>query len=469
MEKQQLKRVLKTRHLSMISMGGVIGTGLFLGSGLTINSAGAGGAIVAYLIGGFMTYLVMLCLGELAVAMPVTGSFQAYATKYIGPSTGFMVGIVYWMSWATTVGLEFTAAGLLMKRWFPDMPTWIWCLFFIVLLFGINALTTKGFAETEYYFAGIKIVAIILFIIIGGCAVLGIISLKGGQAAPFFSNLYNDGGWFPKGFTPILITMISVLYGFQGTELLGVTAGESENPKRDIPKATKNIIFRVLLFYVTSIIIVSAMVPWRNAGLVESPFVMMFDKVGIPYAADIMNFVILTAVLSVGNSGLYLCSRMFFAMSESGQVPKAFGKLNKRQIPMNALLVSLAFALLSLLTSVIAANTLFVVLLAISGIGTTIAWAVIALSHINFRRAYIKNGGKLEDLAFRVKWYPFVPIASFIMCVGIILSLVLDPDQRASFYWATGFVVSCYVYYLVRFKWFNNVIPIQATKIEEHL
>ncbi|MEI4828977.1 amino acid permease [Bacillus sp. FJAT-53711] len=469
MEGQQLKRVLKTRHLSMISMGGVIGTGLFLGSGLTINSAGAGGAIVAYLVGGVMTYMVMLCLGELAVAMPVTGSFQAYATKYIGPSTGFMVGIAYWMSWATTVGLEFTAAGLLMKRWFPHTPTWVWCLFFIVLLFGLNALTTKGFAETEYYFAGIKIVAIILFIIIGGCAVLGIISLKGGQAAPFFSNLYNDGGWFPKGFTPILVTMISVLYGFQGTELLGITAGESENPKRDIPKATKNIIFRVLLFYVTSIVIVSALVPWRKAGLVESPFVMMFDKVGIPYAADIMNFVILTAVLSVGNSGLYLCSRMFFAMSESGQVPKTFGKLNKRGIPMNALLVSLGFALLSLLTSIIAANTLFVVLLAISGIGTTIAWAVIALSHISFRRSYVKNGGKLEDLVFRVKWYPFVPISSFIMCVGIILSLVLDPNQRASFYWATAFVVVCYVYYLARFKRFNKAIPIQTSKMEENL
>lgn len=465
MENQQLKRVLKTRHLSMISMGGVIGTGLFLGSGLTINSAGAGGAILAYIIGGAMTYLVMLCLGELAVAMPVTGSFQAYATKFIGPSTGFMVGIVYWMSWATTVGLEFTAAGLLMKRWFPDTPTWIWCLVFIVLLFGFNALTTKGFAETEFYFAGIKVVAIILFIIIGACAVFGIISLQGGEPTPFFTNIYNDGGLFPNGFTVVFVTMIAVLYGFQGTELLGVTAGESENPGRDIPKATNNIIFRVLLFYVTSIIIVSAMVPWRQAGLVESPFVMMFDKVGIPYAADIMNFVILTAVLSVGNSGLYLCSRMFYAMGESGQLPAVFGKLNKRGVPMNSLLISLGFALISLLTSVIAANTLFVILLAVSGIGTTIAWATISLSHINFRRQYIKGGGKLEDLAFRVKWYPFVPIVSFIMCVGIILSLILDPTQRASVYWSVGFVVSCYVYYNLRLKRFKKTVPIQTTEI----
>ncbi|MEH7125953.1 amino acid permease [Bacillus sp. JJ1773] len=465
MENQQLKRVLKRRHLSMISMGGVIGTGLFLGSGLTINSAGAGGAILAYIIGGAMTYLVMLCLGELAVAMPVTGSFQAYATKYIGPSTGFMVGIVYWMSWATTVGLEFIAAGLLMKRWFPDTPVWIWCLIFIVLLFALNALTTKGFAETEYYFAGIKVVAIILFIIIGASAVLGIVPLEGGEPTPFFTNLYNDGGLFPNGFTVVFITMIAVLYGFQGTELLGVTAGESENPGRDIPKATKNIIFRVLLFYVTSIVIVSAMVPWKQAGLVESPFVMMLDKVGIPYGADIMNFVILTAVLSVGNSGLYLCSRMFFAMGESGQMPRVFGKLNKRGVPMNSLLISLGFALLSLLTSVIAANTLFVVLLAISGIGTTIAWATISLSHINFRRQYIKSGGKLEDLAYRVKWYPFVPISSFIMCVGIILSLLLDPTQRASVYWSVGFIVVCYVYYNLRLKRIKNTVPIQMQEM----
>lgn len=435
----------------MLSIGGVIGTGLFLGAGLTVNGAGPLGAIIAYLVGGLMTYLVMVSLGEMAVVMPVTGSFQDYSAKFIGPGTGFVVGLMYWMSWATTVGLEFTAAGMIMKRWFPHTPIWIWCVIFIALLFSLNILTTKGFAETEFWFAGIKVAAVVLFIVVGALAMFGVIG-SGKGPAPYFTNLYSDGGLFPHGLSAVFIAMMTVVYAFQGTELMGIAAGESENPERDIPKAVRNIIVRILFFYILSIVVLSALIPWREANLVESPFVAIFEKVGIPYAADIMNFVILTALLSVGNSGLYVCSRMLFSLSRSGQVHPAFGKLTKRGIPFNALLISLGFALLSLLTSVLAADTLFVILLAISGTGTTIAWMSISFSHLKFRKQFMKENGNLHELKYKVRLFPLIPILSLILCMGIILSLVFDPAQRSSLYWTFGFMAACYLYHYVRLR-----------------
>ncbi|WP_276915061.1 amino acid permease [Aneurinibacillus aneurinilyticus] len=446
----ELQRSMKSRHLFMISLGGVIGTGLFVGSGATINQAGPVGAIVAYLFGGLIMYLVMVCLGELAVKMPVTGSFQVYATKYIGPGTGFTLGWMYWLSWATTVGLEFTAAGMVMKRWFPDIPIWVWCVCFIVLLFSLNALTTKSFAEAEYWFAGIKVFAVIAFILIGGAAVVGILGIEG-KPAPLFTNFTSDGGLFPNGFSAILISMMTVVFSFQGSEVVGIAAGESEAPQKTIPKAIRSIIFRILIFYVLAIGVLAALLPWKQAGLVESPFVAVFDSVGIPYAADIMNAVILTALLSVGNSGLYVCTRMLWSFSQSGMAHPAFGKLNARGVPFNALLISLSFALLSLLTSVIAAETLFVVLLSIGGMAGTLTWMSIALSQYNFRKQFIKNGGGVRELKYRVPLYPFIPIVCLILCASILVFMAFDPAQRSSLYFGCGFMGCCYLYYYLRY------------------
>ncbi|MBU8878418.1 amino acid permease [Bacillus sp. FJAT-29790] len=441
----QLRRTMKSRHLFMMSLGGIIGTGLFLGSGYAIGEAGPAGAIFAYLIGGLLMYLAMVCLGELSVFMPVSGSFQAHATKFIGPATGFVVGWIYWLSWALYVGLEFVAAGVLMKRWFPDVPVWIWCTIFIILLFSINSLATRSFAETEYWFAGIKVVAVILFIIIGFGAMFGLISMES-EPAPYLSNFIGDG-LLPAGMIGVFISMMTVIYAFQGSEIMGVAAGETEEPEKNIPKAIRNIVFRILVFYVLAIFVLSALVPWKDAGVLESPFVTVFDMVGIPYAADIMNFVILTAILSVGNTGLFACTRILYSLSKSGMAPAVFGKLNKRAVPTNALLVTLAFALLSLLTSFVAEDTLFVVLLSISGIGGTLTWMAIAMAQIGFRRQYIKNGGKLEDLKFKVRLYPFIPILCIVMCLFIFAFTAFDPTQRTSLYWGFGFVVACYVYY----------------------
>ena len=433
----------------MLSLGGVIGTGLFIGSGYAIGEAGPFGAILAYLVGGLLMYLAMVCLGELSVIMPVSGSFQAHATKYIGPATGFVIGWVYWLSWALYVGLEFVAAGLLMKRWFPDVPIWIWCVVFIVLLFSINSLGTKKFAETEYWFAGIKVLAVILFIGIGLAAMFGLLTMDG-TPAPYLSNILGDGA-FPTGVAGIFIVMMTVIYAFQGSEIMGVAAGETEEPEKNIPKAIRTIVVRVVVFYILAVFVLSALVPWKNASVLESPFVTVFDMIGIPYAADIMNFVILTAILSVGNTGLFACTRILYSLSQDGMAPLAFGKLNKRGVPINALLVTLVFALLSLLTSFIAETTIFVVLLSVSGIGGTVTWAAIAYSQFRFRKQYIKGGGKVEDLKYRVRLFPFIPILCITICFLLFVATAVDPTQRISLFIGLGFIGLTYLYYYLKF------------------
>lgn len=232
-ERLQLTRALASRHIFMLSLGGVIGTGLFMGSGVTINQGGPAGAVLAYLVAGVLMYLVMVCLGELSVQMPVSGSFQAHATRFIGPATGFMIGWVYWMSWASTVGLEFTAAGMLMTRWFPEVPVWLWSGFFVVVLFSLNALATRAFGEAEYWFAGIKVAAILVFIVVGGLVIFGGIELKSGAPAPMFSNLVGER-LFPNGLSAVFAVMMTVVYAFQGCEIMGVAAGETERPEKSI-------------------------------------------------------------------------------------------------------------------------------------------------------------------------------------------------------------------------------------------
>lgn len=333
------KRIEKSAHIYDCTRRGYW-YWAFLGSSYTIHEAGPGGAIVAYLVGGFVMYLTMLCLGELAVAMPDAGSYQTYATKHISPAAGYVVGWMSWLNWTATIGIELIAVSILMKRWFPDVSSWIWCVVFAVLLFVINALSSRSFAEVEFWFASIKVITIIAFIILGGAAMFGFLDMKGNEPAPMFSSFTDYGGLFPNGLSAILITMIAVNFSFQGTELVGIAAGESENPEKTIPKAINNTVWRILIFFVLSIFILAGLFPWQQAGVIESPFVVVFDKIGIPYAADIINFVIITAVLSVANSGLYATSRMLWSMSNQGMISPIFGKLSKNGVPIYALIVS---------------------------------------------------------------------------------------------------------------------------------
>ncbi|MDT4848497.1 GABAperm: GABA permease [compost metagenome] len=313
--------------------------------------------------------------------MPVSGSFQAHATRYVGPATGFMVGWVYWLSWATTVGLEFTAAGMLMDRWFPDVPVAYWSALFVALLFGINSLSTRAFGEAEYWFSGVKVAAILIFIVVGILAIFGGLPLANGEPAPKFSNLIGDS-LFPNGISAVLAVMMTVVYAFQGCEIMG-----------------------------------------------------------------------LTAILSVGNSGLYASTRILWAMSRTGMAPRSLGNVSKRGVPLNALSVTLCFALLSLLTSFIAADTLFMILTAISGLAGTVTWIVIALAQYRFRREHYKAGGSVQDLKYAAPLFPLIPIACILLCCSLFVFLALDPTQRPSLYWGFGFIALCYgAYYVLQFK-----------------
>lgn len=450
-QQNELKRSMNSRHLFMISLGGVIGTGLFLGSGYTLSQAGPIGTILSFLVGGFIMYLTMLCLGELTVAMPVSGSFQTYMTRFVSPSLGFGVGWLYWLGWAVTVALELLSSGLLMQRWFPDSPVWMWCALFGGVLFLLNALSARAFGETEFWFSSIKVSAIILFIILGGAAMFGLIDLKNGQPAPMFSN-FASSSWLPHGITGLLMTMITVNFSFQGTELIGIAAGESKEPEKTIPKSIRNTVWRTLVFFVLAIFILAGMIPYEQAGVVESPFVVVFDSIGIPYAADIMNFVVLTALLSVANSGLYAATRMLFALSKEGMASEKLGAVNKKGIPMNALLITFAIALLSLLSGFFAENTVFMVLLSIAGLGAQVGWISISASQLAFRRHYLKNGGKLEDLKFRTPLYPIVPLVSLILNLTVLVSLAFDPEQRIALYCGVPFMIIAIIVYQLHFK-----------------
>lgn len=444
-EKSGLKRDMKSRHLMMISIGGTIGTGLFMGSGQVISQAGPLGAILAYLFGGFVMYLALLCLGELAVAMPVAGSFQSYASRFISPGIGFTVGWLYWINWAVCIAADFTAAGIIMYGWFPQVPVWIWCAIFAVVLALLNLISVKVYAETEFWFASIKVAAIVGFIIAGAGLMFG---FSGREGAIGFSNFGFGEGLFPNGGWAVFLTMITVVYSFQGSELVGIAAGECENPGKNVPRVIKGIAVRIVLFYVLAMIVLAATIPFREAGLLESPFAHVFGRIGIPVAQGIMSFVVLTSALSAGNSALYVCSRLLWSMSKDKQAPSWLSKLNSRGVPFYGVLLTLALSGLSLLTSEYAADTVYLWLMSSVGLTGCLIWIIIAWCQLNFRKSFLQLGGKLEQLIFRTPLYPLVPIIAIVLNTGIILSLYFDESQQIVLYTGIPVIVLIYLYHL---------------------
>lgn len=453
----QFQRTMKARHLVMLSLGGVIGTGLFFNTGYIISTTGALGTLLAYLIGALVVYLVMLSLGELSVAMPETGAFHVYAARYLSPATGYTVAWLYWLTWTVALGSSLTAAGFCMQYWFPQSPVWLWCLIFCLSIFLLNVITASVFAEGEFWFSIIKVITILVFIILGAGALFGFIPMKDGSPAPFFQNLTAEG-WFPHGGLPILMTMVAVNFAFSGTELIGIAAGETENPQKVVPWAIRTTVVRLVIFFVGSVLILAALIPPDQAAITKSPFVAVFEKIGIPYAADIFNFVILTAILSAANSGLYASGRMLWSLANQRTLPAYFSKVNKRGIPLNALIFSMLGGLLALLSSVIAPDTVFVALSAISGFAVVVVWLSICASHYRFRRAFLRSGQAIEELEYRAPWYPLTPILGFVLCLLACIGLAFDPEQRIALYCGLPFVAVCYItYHLTQRLAKNNV------------
>lgn len=453
---ERLKRAMTARHLVMISLGGAIGTGLFLGSGNVISDAGPVGAILAYCLGGLIAYMVMLCLGELAVHMPVSGAFGEYARQYIGPGTGYMITWLYWLTWTATLGTEFTAAALLVQEWFPQTSVWAWTLFFALLVFLLNVSSTRFFAESEFWLALVKVLTIIIFVSLGLLAIFGLIPYHGYESAPLFSNLLSHG-WFPNGLFPIFATMLIVNFAFSGTELIGVAAGEADNPAKTVPKAINAAIWRLLIFFVGTIIVICSLLPYQMAGLnandvSSSPFVTVFNYIGIPYAEDIIRFVIITALLSAANSGLFAASRMMWSLSIKKQLPRIFSKLSSSGTPIIAIIVTMFGAIPGLLSEYYAPETIFLNLLGVAAFTMVVVWIAICVSQFNFRREWYRQGKTKQDLLFAAPLYPLTPILGGVFCFITCVSMITDPEMHVGFYGCLIFIAGCYMSYYLFYR-----------------
>ena len=426
-EENGLKRGLKARHMNMIAIGGAIGTGLFVALGGSLSEAGPGGALLAYGVIGIMVYFLMTSLGEMSTYMPVSGAFETYATKFVDPALGFALGWNYWYNWAITVAAELAAGAIVVKFWLPDTNAIMWSALFLAILFLLNFFSARMYGESEFWFAGIKVVTIIIFLVVGLLMIVGII---GGHSTGFQNWTVGDAPFAGGGLAIISIFMVAG-FSFQGTELVGVAAGETENPEKNVPKAIKTVFWRILIFYIGAIIVVGFILPYNDPNLLHasgdvtdiaiSPFTLIFERAVIAAAASIMNAVILTSVLSCGNSGMYASTRMLYAMAVEGKAPKIFKQVNKRGVPVPALVLTTIIGALCFLTSLSGDGTVYLWLVNASGLAGFIAWLGISISHYRFRKAFIAQGHSLDELKFKAKWYPFGPILATVLCAIVIV------------------------------------------------
>ena len=427
----------------MIAIGGCIGTGLFMASGSAIHSAGPGGALVAYAAIGLMVYFFMTSLGEMATFMPVSGSFSTYATRFVDPSLGFALGWNYWFNWVITAAVDVSVAAVVISYWEPlrnFMPAWGWSLLFLGVIFLLNMASVRVYGETEYWMALIKVVTVIIFL---GIGVLTIFGIMGGQYIGLKNFSMGDapflGGSLGGQFLTTLGVFLVAGFSFQGTELIGITAGESEEPEKNIPRAIDQVFWRILIFYILAIAIIGLIIPYTSPELLgadvdeisKSPFTLVFERAGLAFAAAAMNAVILTSILSAGNSGMYASTRMLYAMGRSGLAWPAFGKVDARGVPMPALLATGALVL-GVYMLQLGNDAAYQYVLAASGLTGFIAWVGIAISHYRFRRAWVAQGRPLSGLRYRAKWFPFGPLLALALCVLVIIGqdtkLILDGD-----------------------------------------
>ncbi|GJJ77100.1 lysine-specific permease [Entomortierella parvispora] len=469
-----LKRGLKARHLSMISIAGTIGTGLFLASGASIAQAGPLGALIAYAMIGSMVYTLMGSLGEMATLIPTAGSFNTYAARFVDPALGFALGINYFLNWAVTVAVEIAAAAMILQFWVSPtlLPSWVWSAIFLVFMVFVNILSVRAYGEAEYWFSVVKVLTVIIFIIVGVLVDAGVV---GGDKIGF-RNWQLEGAPIVDGFGGILGVFLVAGFSFQGTELIGIAAGESENPRKNVPKAIKQVFWRILLFYIISIFIIGLVIPYNdplllNSGSVDksaiavSPFTLVLQKAFAP-ASNIMNAVILITVLSAGNSGMYASTRTLFMLARDGKAPAIFGRVNARGIPMQSLAFTTLISALSFCCSLFGSGEVYNWLLNISSISGFIAWLGIALSHFRFRRAYIAQGGDVSRLPYKAALFPFGPLYALLLCSIVICgqgySEFTKPDPSAinliACYIGLPFFIILYVGYKVYYK--TKLVPL---------
>jgi amino acid transporter, AAT family len=421
----QLQRGLEERHITLMSLGAAIGVGLFLGSATAIKLAGPG-IILGYAFAGMIMFFIMRALGEMAIQKPVAGSFSQYARDYLGALPGFLTGWNYWFLWVVTCMAEITAAGIYMEYWFPEVPRWIWALAALVIMASVNFLNVKAYGELEFWFALIKIVTIIFMIVSGlGMIVLGI---GNGGIATGISNLWENGGILPNGITGVLMSLQMVMFAFLGIEMIGITAGEVKNPEKTLSRAIDTVFWRILIFYVGALFVIMSIYPWTEIGAQGSPFVLTFDKLGIPAAAGIINFVVLTAALSSCNGGIFSTARMLFNLAENDEAPKGLGKLNKNGVPSKAVLVTAGALLVGVVLNYLVPAKVFTWVTAISTFGAIWTWSMILLSQIKYRKGLTQT--QLRGLKYKMPLYPFTSYFSLAFLLLVVGLMAFFPDTR---------------------------------------
>ena len=421
MSDQQLKRGLKNRHLQMIALGGAIGTGLFYGSASTIQLAGPAISL-SYLIGGCVIYFIMRMLGEMAVDNPVSGSFSSYANTYCHEFVGFISGWNYWMNYVIVSMVELTAVGIYINYWLPDVPQWVSALVCLVVITLINLINVRMYGEFEFYAAIVKVVAICCMIIFG----LFLIFTDMGPFPGNFSNLWAHGGYLPNGWWGLALSLVVVMFSFGGIELIGITAGEADEPDKSIPKAINQVIWRILLFYIGTLLVLMTLYPWNQVGQEASPFVQIFGKIGIPAAAKLLNIVVLTAAVSVYNSAIYSNSRMLYGLAQQGNAPKFLLKLSGHGVPTAGIFISSGITLIAVVLNYLFPGKVFMYLLSIAVAAVLVSWFII-VTHLRYRKAKMREG-KADSLHFKSLGYPVINYIciAFLVFIAFMMYQILD-------------------------------------------
>lgn len=427
--KPKLERNLKERHVQLIALGGTIGVGLFLGSAKAIQDAGPG-LILGYAIGGIVIFFIMRALGELLAYRPVTGAFAAYADEFISPFAGFVTGWSYWFMWVVDGMAEVTAIGIYFHYWFPNTPQWIPALGALGLFYGANLLAVRVFGELEFWFASIKVATIIGLILVGLAVIMFGVTDLGPTAT--FANLWAHGGALPFGMLGVALCLQSVMFAYTGVEMVGVAAGEAKDPAVTLPRAINSIIYRILIFYIGALAIIMSLVPWNQLSATTSPFVLVFERLGVPGAALIMGLVVLTAAASALNSGIYSSARMLYSLASRGQAPRRFQGLNRRHVPAAGVHASAAVMLVGVGLNYVVPEKVFAWVTSVALVGTLWTWAVIMWAHRNYRVEVA--AGRRPGVAYRM---PGGAVATWIVLSFLALIaglLAVDPDTRVALY-----------------------------------
>lgn len=410
----------------MISIGGVIGAGLFVGSGSAIASAGPA-IILSYSAVGIVVVMIMQMLGEMSTANPTSGSFSDYASRYIGSWAGFSVGWLYAYQWCVTIGFEAIAGAGLVNQLIPGIPTWLAALALLGAMIAVNLITVEAFGTFEYWFAMIKVVTICVFLVIG---VLVFLNLFPGTPSPGLSNLVGHGGFAPKGWKAVIDGSVVVFFSFFGTEVITVAAGEASHPKESVRLGIRSVVWRILLFYIGSIVVIVTLMPWNSTKVMDSPYAAVLSHLGIPYAGTIMKIVVLCAVLSCLNSGIYSASRMFHAMASNHKAPKALGKTNKRGVPVYAVFAAASVGIITVIANYfLPTDTVYEFLIGSSGSVAVIVYLYINITHFISHRDILNRD---PQIPVKMWGYPWLSIATLIVMLAVVYGMLTNQDSRQS-------------------------------------